>query len=190
MGRGEKLSGVARLYRTSVSAILEMNNLKEARSVRTGMTLLVPAGPGFNLESVASSDEESSGGSRRSRKAKASSYVVRKGDTLQSIAEKFSLPVEEVARLNGLSSPDTIYPGQKLNMGGADSDDEPSGKAAHKKKEIVVYKVRRGDTLCAIASRFNVTIEEILSTNNMSSSRQIYPGQKLRIVTGNRKRAA
>jgi membrane-bound lytic murein transglycosylase D len=189
MRRGERLSTLARRYRTSVTAICEMNDIKNPRYVRTGTTLLIPAGIGFDTDSVASSGAKSSRRSKRTGKTGASHYTVRRGDTLQSIADRFSLSVTEVARINGLSSPDTIYPGQKLDVRGDDAGGEPSGKTAGKKK-VVVYKVRRGDTLWDIASRFNVTIKEILSTNRISSSRRIYPGQRLKIVTGSKKGAA
>lgn len=44
------------------------------------------------------------------------SYYVRKGDTLYAIAFSYGLDIKDVANWNGISSPYTIYPGQKLNL--------------------------------------------------------------------------
>lgn len=44
------------------------------------------------------------------------SYYVRRGDTLYAIAFSYGLDAMEVAKLNGISSPYTIYPGQKLKL--------------------------------------------------------------------------
>lgn len=59
------------------------------------------------------------------------SYYVRKGDTLYAIAFSYGLDAMEVAKLNGISSPYTIYPGQKLKLmpptGGPGEADASSG---------------------------------------------------------------
>ncbi len=41
-------------------------------------------------------------------------YIVKKGDTLSSIAKSFNVSVDSIVKLNNLSNPDLIYPGQRL----------------------------------------------------------------------------
>lgn len=54
--------------------------------------------------------------SRSGRKTSSGSYVVRRGDTLYSIAWRNGTTVEEIAALNRLRRPYTIYPGQRLRL--------------------------------------------------------------------------
>jgi len=58
------------------------------------------------------------------------SYYVRKGDTLYAIAFSYGLDPMEVARKNGISSPYTIYPGQKLQLRSATSSSAKRGKSS------------------------------------------------------------
>ncbi len=61
--------------------------------------------------------------------ARVQNYVVRKGDTLYSIAWRFGLDVKQLAARNGLRAPYTIYPGQRLRLrGGAVAVKKPSAK--------------------------------------------------------------
>lgn len=58
------------------------------------------------------------------------SYYVRKGDTLYAIAFSYGLDAMEVAKLNGISSPYTIYPGQKLKLKPATGSSTETGSAS------------------------------------------------------------
>lgn len=53
----------------------------------------------------------------------------------------------------------------------------------HEEKEKVIYTVQRGDTLATIAKRFNVAIKAIMKWNNISSVKDVSPGDKLYIFT-------
>ena len=55
-----------------------------------------------------------------------STYVVKKGDTLSSIAAAHGVTVSSIVKENGISASATIYPGQKLRIAGATSVDEDS----------------------------------------------------------------
>ena len=79
------------------------------------------------------------------------SYVVRKGDTLYSIAFRYGIDYKSLAKINGIKPPYTIYLNQKLSLKNVSftpvSDSGPNGdvslKKARKKKTKVVKK-RRG----------------------------------------------
>ncbi len=62
--------------------------------------------------------------------ARVASYVVRKGDTLYSIAWRFGLDVKQLAARNGLRTPYTIYPGQRIRLrGGSVAARKPAAKS-------------------------------------------------------------
>lgn len=106
-------------------------------------------------------------------------YVVAAGDTVSSIAEQYGISTASVLALNGLGWSSLIFPGQELKLTSA-------GAIAPVAVETAVptsdrYTIVSGDTISAIASRFGVAIETILSANGLGWSSIIYPGQTLSI---------
>ena len=98
-----------------------------------------------------------------------STYTVRSGDTLSSIASKFGTSYQALASLNGISNPNLIYVGQVLRVSGSAS----AGS--------VYYTVRAGDNLSAIASRYGTSYQSIASLNGLANPNLIYAGQTLKI---------
>ena len=97
-------------------------------------------------------------------------YIVQKGDSLWSIANKFGITVDELVNYNNLSSL-TIQIGQELRI--------PTGVI----QNPVIYTVQRGDTLWSIANKYGITVDELVNYNNLSST-TISIGQELKIPTG------
>lgn len=98
----------------------------------------------------------------------ASTYTVKKGDTLSGIAARHKTTVAELVRLNGIKNPNLIYPGQILKLSGV----APGP---------IYYTVKKGDTLSGIAARYGTTYQKLAKTNNIKNPNLIYPGQKIRI---------
>ncbi|WP_283590606.1 LysM peptidoglycan-binding domain-containing protein [Ligilactobacillus saerimneri] len=93
-------------------------------------------------------------------------YIVRYGDTLSGIANRYGTTWQNLQRLNGLNNPNWIYPGQRLRV---------TGNASAKR----TYTVRYGDTLGAIAKRYGTTVSAIAQRNGIRNVNLIFPGQKL-----------
>ncbi len=91
-------------------------------------------------------------------------YVVKKGDTLYSIARKYNLTVDELKALNNLTS-NELYIGQILDVVPIQSSS---------------YVVKRGDTLYAIAKKYSVSVKDLKEVNNLNSD-ILYIGQELLI---------
>jgi LysM repeat protein len=105
-------------------------------------------------------------------------HRVRRGETLGRIASRYGVSVSSIKRANGMRS-STIRSGQVLTIPGLSGPSssyasEDSGSAT------VRYRVRRGDTLGAIAARHRVSIASIKDANSMRSS-MIRSGQVLTI---------
>lgn len=98
-------------------------------------------------------------------------YIVEKGDTLYSLARRFNVSVNAIKEANNLTS-DLLSIGQKLIIPGLVP---PS-------LETVSYVVQKGDTLYAIANRYNTTVNEIMAQNNLTST-TLSIGQILKIPT-------
>ena len=85
-------------------------------------------------------------------------YTVKSGDSLWSIANKYNTTVNELKSLNNLSS-NILQVGQILVLPSSTNDDN-SGNT---------YTVKSGDSLWSIANKYNTTVSELKSLNNLSS---------------------
>jgi murein DD-endopeptidase MepM/ murein hydrolase activator NlpD len=99
-------------------------------------------------------------------KGERAAYVVKKGDTLEKIADKLDTTVAELRSANKLKKNSLLQPGDVLK-----------GPAVAKK----AYVVANGDTVFSIAKRFHVSVEELRDENNLSARTQIRPGQQIRL---------
>ena len=99
------------------------------------------------------------------------SYKVRRGDTLEKIAIKLDTEIKQLARDNRLKTPYRLKPGQVLQG-------PPTTAKA--------YVVGDGDTLFAIAKRFNVSVDALRSQNGLGRRASLSAGRKLRLPAGYR----
>ena len=97
-------------------------------------------------------------------------YVVKKGDTLWSVARRYNISVDDLKRLNDLSG-NMLSVGQVLKISG-----EPV-------MNNDVYIVKSGDTLYGIASRYDIKVSDLKSYNNLTGD-ILSIGQELYIPTG------
>ncbi|HEB83957.1 MAG TPA: LysM peptidoglycan-binding domain-containing protein [Bacteroidetes bacterium] len=194
---GESLSLIAERYRTSMRAIMDVpaNHLRNPNRIRAGRYLLIPAGPRGARGSYAqvydtSEPDLPQGTARRT-------HIVRRGDTLSQIAEKYHVGLSKLLRWNGLGKRSVIRPGQRLviyapgasaaqvaSAPAAGNTPKAAGKAASERAGSgngSRYIVRNGDSPWLIAQRNGVTLEELLAANNLTRSSKIHPGEELLI---------
>jgi LysM repeat protein len=111
-----------------------------------------------------------------------STYKVEGGDTVSSIAGRFGLSTASVLALNGLGWKSVIYPGQTLKLtNGAATATPAAAVTPAPASSVTSYTITTGDTVSSIASRFGVTIQDILSANGLGWSSVIYAGRTLTI---------
>ncbi|MFJ5957883.1 LysM peptidoglycan-binding domain-containing protein [Paenarthrobacter sp. NPDC092416] len=113
-------------------------------------------------------------------------YTIVRGDTVSAIARRFNLDTAEVLKLNNLTPTTLIYPGQTLKLSGAAAPAAPAPQStpAPASSDALVYTVKSGDTLGAIAARHGVPLSSVFSWNGLSGSSIIYPGQKIKVSGG------
>ncbi|MBW2649589.1 MAG: LysM peptidoglycan-binding domain-containing protein [Deltaproteobacteria bacterium] len=95
-------------------------------------------------------------------------YKVKRGDILESIAVRHGTTIRALMKANNIKSKNRIYVGQKL-------------KIPAKYPATSVYVVKRGDILESIATRHGTTIRTLMKANRIKSKNRIYVGQKLKI---------
>jgi LysM repeat protein len=116
-------------------------------------------------------------------------YTIARGDTISAIAGKFGLNTNEVLKLNNLQPNTIIYPGQKIKLSGSASSPAAAPAPAAPAPAALAssggsYTVKPGDTLSAIANRHNVSLSNIFSWNGLNMRSIIYPGQKVKVGSG------
>ncbi len=110
---------------------------------------------------------------------KATVHVVRSGESLGMIGQRYGLSVSRLKSMNGLRS-DRIRIGQSLvvRAGSNAAAARASTAAASTSRSITTHVVRRGESLSAIAERYGTTVSRIKTLNKLASDR-IKSGQKL-----------
>lgn len=167
--RGETLSGIAGRYRSSVSAIMSANNLRNPHALRIGMRLTVP------LSTRASSRPQRAAVTSKSLQDGLREYVVRKGDSLWLIAGRNNTTTSAIQSINNLQTT-RLSVGQVLLI-------PRTGQTSHATAAPTTsYLVRKGDSPCSIAERYRMSLAEFLRINNLTSSCTIFPGQTLQVV--------
>jgi LysM repeat protein len=130
----------------------------------------------------------------------ATTYTVVSGDNLSKIAKKVHISASELAAANDIKPNATLRPGQKLIVPGksmgptasaamdasAAATPAPAAKtepAARASGEVLKHTVKSGETLGAIAKKYEVKVADIAVANNISDPAKIKPGQEL-IIPG------
>jgi membrane-bound lytic murein transglycosylase D len=97
--RGDSLSVIAARYRTSVSELMALNNLKSRHRIRVGQTLNLPYRGQVSMVAIAKDTD---------------TYVVQRGDTVSMIARRAGILERELLAINSLQNRNRIFPGQQL----------------------------------------------------------------------------
>jgi LysM repeat protein len=160
--KGESLYTIARSHGLSVEELKRRNGLR-GNALQPGQVLL--------LSPSDAPPSAQPGAAPRT-------HVVRKGESLYTIARSHGLSVEELKQLNRLDS-DALQPGQTLLLAreGADKPAKPAAKAG-KTSAARVHVVRKGENLSTIARKAGLSVNELKRLNGLKGN-ALKPGQRL-----------
>ena len=131
---GDSLWSISKKYGLTVDELKQANNLT-SNLLSIGQNLLIP-----KKEAETNIDE----------------YIVKKGDTLYAIANKYDTTVDNLKSINNLTT-DLLSIGQVLKIPNTTTNYD-------------TYTVKSGDTLYAIANKYNTTVDAIKKLNNLTSN--------------------
>ncbi|HJY41241.1 MAG TPA: LysM peptidoglycan-binding domain-containing protein, partial [Steroidobacteraceae bacterium] len=171
--KGDTLGGIADKYGVSIAAIKTANKIR-GTLIRPGQDLLITAAPTGMAAPGSTRTASLDAPTPRNTSDK---HIVRRGDTLWSIARSHGVTMESIVSSNGLSNNDTLAVGQVLSIPGTTT--LASADAQSVETRSTTYVVRRGDTLSRIATKFRVRLADLLGWNNLNSRSMIKPGQRL-----------
>ena len=115
--RGETISAIAARYRVSQNALVQVNGLRSRNFIREGQVLRLPGSNGARPITLAQRDGLPSGDG--------DTYIVRAGDSIDRIAQMFSVSPQDLLARNAIADADRIYTGQELVVGGSVEEASP-----------------------------------------------------------------
>jgi len=148
--KGDSLWSIANKHGLTVDKLKDINNLS-SNMITVGQRLLV--------KDTSSSPDVGV------------YYTVKSGDTLYGIAKQYGLSVDELKKMNNLTS-NNLTINQKLLVSGTSTSEKPSTS------QYDTYVVKSGDNLWGIASKHGTTVNKLKDINNLKSD-LLSIGQKL-----------
>ena len=179
VSRGDTLSELAKVYRTSASAIQSLNGLRSAHRLLVGQRLEIPGKSRVKRSVARPVTRRPVRVVERPTTKDGSYHVVSRGDTLWDIARFYGTSPRAIQSVNALASVRRLRPGQRLAIPG----DSSPGRSLKRvvKRPRVYHRVRRGETLSTIADRYRVSPKALQRANSIRNRHRIRVGQRLRI---------
>lgn len=143
--RGDTLYKIANQFNLTVQELKDINNLT-TDTLQIGQVLKLTPN---SLPNLPTNTE---------------TYVVKKGDTLYNIANQYNITVDELKRLNNLTN-NILYIGQELLVPQTNNPQTPNPE-----QDFIFYEVKKGDSLWLIAQNNNITVDELINFNNLTTT--------------------
>lgn len=187
VAKGDTLSQIAEAHEISLLELLEANSLAEGSMIKVGMRLKIPVETAAAIEQIDPNPDPTS-------------HTLIKGESLWTIAKKYGIRVEDLARHNRIALSQVLMPGQVLLIPGADDaaaaraaasisgdeviggilglDDLADGSLVVPEGEVV-HEVEAGDTVSHLAVKYRTTRQAIFDANRIGTRDVLSLGQKI-----------
>ncbi|SPL69388.1 LysM peptidoglycan-binding domain-containing protein [Acinetobacter stercoris] len=188
----DSLTSVANAFDLSVQQLANYNNLNATSNLYVGQKLSLKENP--TSKPVLNNAVTAKADDKASSKIRTKVYVVKRGEYLKLIADRYALSNQELADLTpGLNAGSNLFAGQKihvpLNTVNDDvdkSDTRIVSKTAEKLKaensvKTENYRVQRGDTLSSIAADNKISLADLAELNNFSGNKSLMAGQTIKV---------
>ncbi|MGE4570012.1 MAG: LysM peptidoglycan-binding domain-containing protein [Gammaproteobacteria bacterium] len=181
---GESLNYLASKYNTTLEQIISVNELRDD-TIRAGDYIIVPLAQQGEAYYALSEEQREKSRLNAQKSASKVVYEVVSGDSLWKIAAQFGTSINDLVRWNHVQPSAPLSIGKELVIWLTNKNQTELAKIAKTGLDItrkITYKVKSGDSLSKIASRYSVTVTQIREWNKLGTSNIIHPGQKLNIT--------
>lgn len=186
---GETLGTIAQKFHTSIQTIRRVNRLR-GRTIRKGRALTIPVASRSLREYRLSANQRKSKLQNIPREGRKVTYVVQRGDTFWDLARYHRVGVRQLAKWNSMAPKDRLQAGQNLviwsRRGKSLSSVDIHNLSAPPRRKItkrIGYRVRNGDSLARISSKFRVSIKQLkLWNRSVRTKKYLQPGQWLTLI--------
>nr|HPN39596.1 LysM peptidoglycan-binding domain-containing protein [Melioribacteraceae bacterium] len=165
--KGDTIEEIAKSYNVSTDDLRKWNDIKGDK-ITAGETLTLLPNKKVNEKLTEKSSNSTS------------SYIVKKGDSLGKIANKFNVSISDLQNWNNLTG-SKISVGQEIVVsGGTVKSDSSKSKTKKNTKNSSIHVVKNGESLWKIAEKYSVSVNQLKSANNLKNEK-VSIGQKLQI---------
>lgn len=105
-------------------------------------------------------------------------HKVKQNETVWALSKKYGVSIQSIEKLNRINSNHLIITGQTLQIPSKDGS-----QTVNKNDNKSTYTIKSGDTLWRIAQNNHISLDELLSLNNLNASDIIYPGQVIKLTS-------
>lgn len=186
--KGETLGTIAQKFQSSISTIKRVNRLR-GKTIRVGRGLTIPVASRSLREYRLSANQRKSKLQNIPRQGRKVSHIVQSGDTFWDLARFHRVGVKQLAKWNSMAPKDRLQAGQRLviwSRRGSSVSSFNNTLSAPPRRSItkrIGYRVRNGDSLARISSKFKVTISQLKRWNkSVRTKKYLQPGQWLTLV--------
>ncbi len=181
--QGETLAQVAGRSGMTEDELRKVNGIPKGRRVLANSTLLVRSTETEDQQDIAAELANAKLQLSPTTTWRRVTYRVRSGDTLSGIARRWRITMKSIVTANRLRS-DRLRVGQRLVLTVPNVPRQAIASTQRSESsQHVIHRVRSGETLSTIASRYGVSIAQLKMTNRIRTN-LIRPGQRLRIPFG------
>lgn len=176
--KGDTLWSISKKYSVSLDSISAFNNIKSKDTLSIGQIIKILK------DNLPDADQDM--------------YIVKKGDTLWTIAQQYNLNVNSILANNKISNSELISIGQEIKISSPENaiaetnivnqaviDKNNSSinnnTSQPEEAEPIVYRVKAGDSLWNISQKYGISVEVIAGVNNLKEKDLLSLGQKLEI---------
>lgn len=105
-------------------------------------------------------------------------HKVKQNETVWALSKKYGVSIQSIEKLNRINGNHLIITGQTLQIPSKDGS-----QTVNKNDNKSTYTIKSGDTLWRIAQNNHISLDELLSLNNLNASDIIYPGQVIKLTS-------
>lgn len=187
---GETLGTIAQKFHTSIRTIKRVNRLR-GKTIRAGRGLTIPVASRSLREYRLSANQRKSKLQNIPRQGRKVSHIVQQGDTFWDLARYHRVGVRQLAKWNSMAPRDRLQAGQRLiiwsrrgkNISSAVDIENLSAPPRRNITKRIGYRVRNGDSLARISSKFKVSISQLKRWNkSVRTKKYLQPGQWLTLI--------
>ena len=112
----------------------------------------------------------------------AGEVVVKPGETLSEIAERYGTSVQRLMQLNNLRSPQDLWAGSRIQVPGATAARPSSGGGGTRTTTVNAnYTVKPGETLSELAERYGTSVQRLMELNNLRGPQDLWAGSRIQV---------
>jgi LysM repeat protein len=173
---GDTLNSIGLRFDVSTVAIIEANGLLDPNSLVVGQEIIIPGYQPQAASGESASEEEATVEAPAAGETAGVLHVVQPGEGLLEIGRKYGVDANVIAEANNITNRNLLRVGQQLIIPGVTEQEAAQLRGT-------IHVVQAGESLLSIATRYGVTVAEILQINNIANADEIFVGQELIIPT-------